>query len=119
MDEQGRASAVWREDLAMVVRRPDAPVAPVLFLGASTETRSCFAMADPSYGTSRRARQDRPLAISALPAPRNRALRPGGQARSSRCLVPSGARFLAPSRCRWRRSPPSVLSRSQRRRACA
>jgi hypothetical protein len=38
MNEPVRASAVWREALAIVVRHPVATVAPALFLGPLTET---------------------------------------------------------------------------------
>jgi hypothetical protein len=38
MKEQIRASAVWREALAIVLRHPVATVVPALFLGALTET---------------------------------------------------------------------------------
>src|SRR5215210_3919655 len=38
MNEQIRASAVWREALAIVLRHPVATVVPALFLGALTET---------------------------------------------------------------------------------
>lgn len=38
MNEPVRASAVWREALAIIVRHPVATVVPALFLGALTET---------------------------------------------------------------------------------
>ena len=38
MNEPVRASAVWREVLAIIVRHPVATVVPALFLGALTET---------------------------------------------------------------------------------
>jgi hypothetical protein len=38
IDKPVRASALWREALAIVVRHPAAPVVPALFLGALTES---------------------------------------------------------------------------------
>ena len=38
MNEPVRASAVWKEALAIIVRHPVATVVPALFLGVLTET---------------------------------------------------------------------------------
>jgi len=42
MDERGSAAAVWREALAIIYQHSMATVAPVLFLGALTETPYLF-----------------------------------------------------------------------------